>query len=104
MAALETTTIALDIADFADDAARDAKNADRDVLLAVAALRRNLDQIEAAIEQNLNVMGSVSGKSFAEEDAEDLVAALRKRGAAYEQVVLFQHLSKRVAAKTGEEA
>lgn len=92
---MEATTV---IAQFTERAQDDVESAERDVLRQVANLRRDLDQIESALQNGHVTPASVSGTPFVASTARDLADALRRRDQAYRDVATFTGIAKRMEA------
>lgn len=85
------------MARFVERATDDVAHADLAVTSAVANLRRDLDGVEKAIREGVRVSGSVSGSSFAESTARDLVKALADRDAACKNLALLEAVARESA-------
>lgn len=77
-----------------DNARLDAETADADVLLAVAAVRRSLGEVERHIGLGYRLPGSVMGVPHAEGAMDDLTRAMRSRQSAYDNVAVREGILK----------
>lgn len=93
---MEATTV---ITEELADATRDAKNADRDVTLAISRLRRDLDKIEQALASGYRVEASVSGGTFVESTADELVRLVARRENAHATRALLERVAKQIGGQ-----